>query len=182
MRIALMLALILAACTNNPSKLDIDPAGATPAGGLGSGSSALDEVFGEMRDYTMQMVPVFLAWDGNCDTQVDRLLTLEPLVKKIRMNIENVDEQALRARLMPHKDEVQKGIEAELAKTGKTMKDLEDNEIQIKTKCAAEPKFRDAMDRIGVFKKKMPPSHQGFVPPANPTPAPAVPAPAVPAK
>jgi len=176
MRIALLLAVLLAACTNNPSKLDTDPAGATPAGAHGSGSAALDELFDEMRDYTMQMVPVFLAWDGNCDTQVDRLLTLEPLVKKIRTNIENVDEQALRARMMPHKDEVQKGIEAELAKSGTTMKDLEDNEMQIKTKCAAEPKFRDAMDRIGVFKKKMPPSHQGFVPPANPSPAPPAPA------
>ncbi|CAN5599560.1 hypothetical protein BH11MYX1_BH11MYX1_40020 [soil metagenome] len=184
MRTALLLALglgLLPNCTNNPSKLDQAPEGSPPAGGLGSGSAALDEVFSEMREYTMAMVPIFVAWDGNCDTQVDRLLTLEPLVKKIRANIESVDEVALRDRMMPHKDEIQKGIEAALAKTGKTMKDLQDNEMQIKTKCGAEPKFHAAMERIGVFKKKAaPPSHQNFVPPANPTPAPPVPAPAAP--
>lgn len=189
MRTALTLALVLAACTNNPSKLDKAPEGAPPAGGAGPGpgtgtdSAALDEVFGEMRDYTMAMVPIFIAWDGNCDAQVDRLLTLEPLVKKLRANLEKVDETALRNRMMPHKDEVQQGIEATLAKSGKTVKDLEDTELQIKTKCGADPKFHDAMDRIGVFKRKAaPPGHQNFVPPAHPTPAPPVPAvPAAPA-
>ena len=183
MRTALMLALVLAGCTNNPSKLDQAREGAPPAGGPGVGpgsstdSAALDEVFGEMRDYTMAMVPIFVAWDGNCDAQVDRLLTLEPLVKKLRTNLEKVDEAALRNRMMPHKDEVQKGIEAALAKSGKTVKDLEDTEQQIKTTCGADPKFHDAMDRIGVFKRKAPPpGHQGFVPPAHPTPAPAAPA------
>lgn len=188
MRTALLIAHVLAllpsltACTANPSKLDQAPeASASAAGpGSGSGSAALDEVFSEMRAYTMAMVPIFIGWDGNCDAQVARLLTLEPLVKKLRANIASVDEVALRNRMMPHKDEIQQGIEAELAKSGKTMKDLEGNELQIKTTCGADPKFHDAMERIGVFKKRAaPPSHQNFVPPANPSPAP--PAPAAPA-
>ncbi len=173
MRTAL-LALVLAACTNNPSKLDNAPAGAVPGGG----SASVDEIFNEMKQYTMDMVPVFTAWDGNCDAQVSRLLTLEPLVTKIRANLEHVDENDLRAKMMPHKDEVQKGIEDLLAKSGKTIKDLETAEMDIKQKCGADPKYQDAMDRVGVFKRKAPPSHQNFVPPAHPTPAPPVPAPA----
>jgi hypothetical protein len=159
MRFAFALA-ILVAC-NTPSSSDPTPAPATPAGSAKPAppDPAVVQAVADMAQYTVDMMPIMIPWDGNCDAHIKRMLAIEPFVKSLRDRAAALseDQQAeVKRELGDHRDEILAKVDAQLAAANMRRADIDKREAEIKAKCGADARYQDAMDRIGVFKAKSP--------------------------
>ncbi|MEO7091620.1 MAG: hypothetical protein ABI175_00125 [Polyangiales bacterium] len=107
--------------------------------------------------YTLQLPAILLAFDGDCAAHATRLLALEPLVSSIRTRSADLSADELRQikeRMGAHKAEIFGKLDAQLAEKHATRADVEAKEAATKTTCGDDPKVKDAMDRVGLYKKK----------------------------
>ena len=97
-----------------------------------------------------------MSFDGDCDAYADRLLTLEPLVKSIRAITDAHPDVEVQVKgfMKLHKDDVLKKLDAAVKALGTTREAVETKEADAKAKCGDNARVHDAMDRVGVFKKK----------------------------
>jgi len=98
---------------------------------------------------------------GNCSAIADQMLTLEPLAQKIRATGAAIEADPERAqkkkqRIGEMKQGVMQHYEELLKPLGKTMADITKKEAEMKTKCAGDPKWEDAIERTGLMKKRKP--------------------------
>lgn len=106
--------------------------------------------------YAEKLPTVLIAFDGDCAAHATRLLVLEPLVSSIRARSADlsVDEvRQVRERMAARKTEVMARLDTLLAEHHVTRADIEAKEAAVRTACANDPKVKDAMDRVGLFKK-----------------------------
>jgi hypothetical protein len=118
--------------------------------------SPVDQLGEQTLEYMEQMPAVLLSFDGDCDAYADRLLTLEPRVKSIRaISAEHPDaEVQVKGYLKLHKTDVLAKLDAAVKALGTTREAVEAKEADAKAKCGDNARVQDAMDRVGVFKKK----------------------------
>lgn len=120
----------------------------------------IDSVVADTLTYVDQLPGILIAFDGDCGAHATRLLTLEPLVASIRKRSEELRasradaDKVLKDRLMTHKTETLGKLDDELRAKGLTRADVEAKERAVKAACDADPRVKDAMDRVGLFKKK----------------------------
>jgi hypothetical protein len=115
--------------------------------------------------YTLRMVPLLAAWDGDCTKQIERMKQLEPAVQQIRADEEKVApgfDDRIKQYMMAHKPEVVGQMQAAITATTLTQAQLAANDAAIKAKCTGQD-YADEMNKIGVMKKN--PS----LPPATPS-------------
>lgn len=119
---------------------------------------ALDQFMADFLEYGERVVPMLAKFDGDCSAMADRLLTLEPLTKKIRAEGTALDQTKIKQRAAESRDKIMQRY-AELAKSlGMTTADIDKKEAEMKSKCASDPKWLDAQERTGLMKKKKPTS------------------------
>jgi hypothetical protein len=145
-RLCLVLA-IAAACSKKPEP---------PAG-----DADVEAFLADFIAYGDKSVVMLASFDGNCSTIADQMLTLEPLAQKIRTNGLAIEADPARAakkkqRIGEMKQGVMQHYEELLKPLGKTMDDITKKEAEMKTKCAGDPKWEDAIERTGLMKKKKP--------------------------
>jgi hypothetical protein len=140
----------LAACEKSSSQ--------QPAQAVGVDNAAIDAMVEHMLQYTDQMLPLDLAWDGDCAAQAKRLMVLEPLGQKIRaesreLEADDAKRTAFKAAMAGKRDEVMAKVKQHLAAAGVTEADIDKRTSEMETKCANDPAFVDAMNRVGLRKK-----------------------------
>lgn len=135
-----LVLVLLAACART------DPA--PPA------ADKIDGIVADTVTYMNQLPAILIAFDGDCAAHATRLLALEPLVASIRARSADVDHDVLRDRLQARKAETVAKLEEQLKAKGLTRAEVEAKETAVKAACGGDPKLKDAMDRVGLFKKK----------------------------
>ncbi len=113
----------------------------------------------DMMAYTEKVVPMMLAFDGDCGAQAKRMLELEPLAQKIRAEGEALEgspasQAAFRATMASKKADVMARMKAKLDAAGTTEEAIGKTEKAMNDKCGSDPAFQDAMNRVGLRKKK----------------------------
>ncbi len=152
---AMLRSLLVIACVSACERAEPTPAATPPAP-----ADKLDGIVDDTLAYMDQLPPILLAFDGDCGAHAARLLALEPLVSSIRKRSEELlttnpdSPQLLRDRLMTHKSATLAKLEEQLRAKGATRADVEAKERDVKTKCGDDARVKDAMDRVGLFKKK----------------------------
>ncbi len=147
-----LFVILLAACEKSSPAPAPDPA--PPDHDQIISSVATDSI-----SYAEKLPPILIAFDGDCAAHATRLLALEPLVSSIRSRSADLspDEvRQVRERMAARKTEVLARLDALLAEHHVTRADVEAKETAVKAACAGDPKVKDAMDRVGLFKKKTP--------------------------
>ncbi len=149
-RLCLILVL-LAACSSKKSD--------APA--AGSGDAEIEAFLTDFLAYGDKSVVMLASFDGNCSAIADQMLTLEPLAQKIRARGTAIEADPARAaqkkqRIAEMKQQVMQHYADLLKPLGKTMDDIAKKEAEMKTKCAGDPKWEDAVERTGLMKKKKP--------------------------
>ncbi len=133
------------------------------ASGSGSGSGSadveVDAMVNEMSEFTERMVPLILAFDGDCAAQAKRMLTLEPLATKLRASVAALDadparQAAVRAQIAGRKADSDAKMKATLSAAGATDADVTKKGADMDAKCGSDPAFQDALKRAGVRKKQ----------------------------
>lgn len=146
---AWLLLIVLAACEKSSPAPAPDPA--PPDRDQIMSSLAVDSI-----TYTQKLPGILLAFDGDCAAHATRLLVLEPLVSTIRARwaeLSTEEVRGVRERIAARKTEVFAKLDADLAEKHATRADVEAKDAAVKTACANDPKVKDAMDRVGLFKK-----------------------------
>ncbi len=139
-----LLLVLLAACERS------EPAAApTPAP-----DDKVDRIVADTLSYMNQLPAILLAFDGDCGAHAQRLLVLEPLVASIRARSTEVDHDQLRDRLQAHKAATLAKLDEQLKAKGVTRAEVEAKETTVKAACGEDARVKDAMDRVGLFKKK----------------------------
>lgn len=152
---AMLRSLLVIGCLSACERAEPTPAAPPPVP-----ADKLDGIVDDTLTYMDQLPPILLAFDGDCGAHATRLLALEPLVASIRKRSDELlaanpdSPQQLKDRLMTHKTATLAKLEEQLRAKGMTRADVEAKEREVKTKCAADPRVKDAMDRVGLFKKK----------------------------
>ncbi len=149
----LLLVIALVACERaSPAPTPTDSAAAL---------KLRDSIVADTIEYGFKTPPILLAFDGDCSAQADRILTLEPLVKRIRHNTLQLligapdgTEADLNARFHERQDEVMAKITEQIVASHHTMAEVDAKEAEMSAKCRNDPKVKDAIHRTGVFKKK----------------------------
>jgi hypothetical protein len=127
----------------------------------------IDAIVTDTIAYTEKMMPMFASFDGDCNRFAETMLGLEPLATSVRAKMKELVAAGADARevaeeidrrIKSQKEQVMPRIEAALARTGKTLKDFEVAAQQIETACAGDPKYADAKERVGLFKKRAAPA------------------------
>jgi len=116
----------------------------------------LSTLAADMVAYTKQLPTILQAFDGDCAAHATRLLTLEPQAQSIRgraVALSPEDNKSVRARMAARKAEILAEIDADLAAKHLTRADIEAKEAAVKAACDTDPKVKDAMTRVGLFKK-----------------------------
>ena len=174
-RTSVLMLLALVACEKSataPAPKPTEPEH-TAATGSGSGSSAsvgggsgegvdraaVDTMIDDMMAYTDQMLPLLVQWNGDCAAQAKRMMVLEPLALKIRaegapLEQDPAKRDAYRAAMAAKKPEVMAQVEKKLSAAGLKSSDLDRIEAEMKTKCANDPAYTEAMNHVGLRKKK----------------------------
>jgi hypothetical protein len=165
MRTALAIVLAFAACKKSSApEAKAEPVGSGSAVGSGIVLGAPIDLAADtkLRDeiitYTMNMVPLLAAWDGDCTKQIERMKQLEPLVQQIRDDEEKTApgyDARIKQYMMAHKAEVVGKMEAAIAATKLTKPQLEAKEAEIKAKCTGQD-YADETNKIGIMRKKSP--------------------------
>ncbi len=114
----------------------------------------IDSIVADTLSYMNQLPGILIAFDGDCGAHAKRLLVLEPLVASIRTRSQDVDPAQLRDRLQAHKSETITRLTEQLKAKGVTHAEVEAKEAAVKSTCGADSRVKDAMDRVGLFKKK----------------------------
>ncbi len=133
--------------------------------GSGSGSAtapdpkAIDAMLADMMTYTDQMLPILAAWDSDCAAQAKRMMVLEPSADKIRaemlaLEADPAKQAAFKAAMAGKKDELMAVVLKKAAAVGLSKDDLDHREADMKSKCADNAAFQDAMNHTGLRKKK----------------------------
>ncbi len=158
MRIALAAVVLFVGCKKDHKD---DPAQQTPVVAPGSAATPPNDpeflaMTQNILGYTSSMVPVLASFDGDCKAHVQRMLTLEPMALKISAYADAHPEfdGQMKAWMMAHRTEVGMKMEQAVIATKLSKLELGKKEADIKAKCASDPAFQDAMNRIGVMKKK----------------------------
>ena len=151
-----LVAAALLGC-GKPSPAPVPPPVVATPRPADAATDPLAPLIADTLAYTDKLMPIMLAFDGNCDAHADRLLVLEPLVTSIRARGEALDDaqrQEMRQRMMAMKDEVLAKVDAQLAALHASRDAVEAKDRAIKAACSDNARVKDAMDRVGVFKKK----------------------------
>jgi hypothetical protein len=133
---------------------------ATPSGsGSGVDTTAIDTMVNDMMSYTEKVLPMMLAFDGDCTKQANRMLELEPLAQKIRaegapLESDAAAQASFKAAIAIKKPEVMARMKAKLDAAGTTEEAIGKTEKAINDKCGNDPTFQEAMNRVGLRKKK----------------------------
>jgi hypothetical protein len=133
-------------------------ASSTPAG-AGSTAGSPEALLAAMLDYSDQMVPIVIGFAGDCDATAKRMVALEPLARTIRTQGEAIEanptaRDAFRERMRGAKDGALARIDAQLKAVGATREDMDRKEAEIKKTCAGNPAYLDAVQRVGLKKKR----------------------------
>lgn len=165
--VGILLAVLLASgCSKSKSATESKSAGSASAGSAaptGSGSSTdtsmVDAIVSDMMAYTEKVVPMMLAFDGDCAAQAKRMLELEPLTQKIRAQMEAIESDpaavdAYKAEMARKGPEVKARVMAKLEAAGTSEAAVDKAEQTLKDTCGNDPAFQDAMNRVGLRKKK----------------------------
>jgi hypothetical protein len=161
----LLALLALAACEKaTPAKTaDGSNAGPGSAAPASAAKPLIKQITTDSLAYSSASLPVMMAFDGDCKAQIDRLLTLEPLAKKIRaattqlVALDPAGQADVKAELMKHKAPAMAELTSWLDDHHATMADADAKEQAIRKACGDDPAFGAAMDRVGVFKKRTAP-------------------------
>lgn len=150
MKLCLALALVVMACSKSAPE---------PAPAPAPDPQAIDTLVANMMAYTEQTVPLLLAWDGDCAAQATRMLALEPMATKIRaqgavLEADPAAYSAFKAAMAAKKEAVMAAVEAKLTAAGSSLKDMSTRERAIREQCKTDLAFNQAMDRVGLAKKK----------------------------
>jgi hypothetical protein len=159
--------LLLSGCSKSKSATESKSTGSAPAGsaaptGSGSGSGAdttmVDAIVSDMMAYTEKVVPMMLAFDGDCAAQAKRMLELEPLAQKIRAQMSAIESdpaavEAYKTEMAHKGPEVKARMMAKLEAAGTTEAAIDKAEQALKDKCGDDPAFKDAMNHVGLKKK-----------------------------
>ena len=113
----------------------------------------------DMMAYTDQMLPLMTQWDGDCPAQAKRMMVLEPLALKIRaegalLEQDPAKRDAFKAAMAAKKAEVMAQVDKKLSAAGLKSDDLDRIQGELNTKCANDPAFTEAMNHVGLRKKK----------------------------
>ena len=151
-RAAIVVAALVAVLAGGCKKTD-------SCSGSGSADAEVEAMVNEMNALSEQMVPLILAFDGDCAAQAKRMLTLEPLGDKLRASVAVLDsdparQAAVRAQMQRSKAETEAKMKAKLTAAGVTEADVRAKGQDMDTKCGSDPAFQDAMKRAGVRKKQ----------------------------
>lgn len=117
----------------------------------------LSALAADMIAYTKQMPGILQEFAGDCPAHATRLLVLEPLARSIRTRAGALtpdETKSVRERIAARKVEILAQIDADLAAKHLTRADIEAKEAAVKAACDNDPQVKDAMDRVGLFKKK----------------------------
>jgi hypothetical protein len=174
MRYALLVVLGLVACKKSTPAPEAkpEPVGSGSAVVVAPVDDAADtKLREEIMAYTLKMVPLLAAWDGDCTKQIERMKQLEPSVQQIRADEDKVSpgfDERIKSYMMAHKAEVVGQMQAAITATKLSQAQLGANDAAIKAKCTGQD-YADEMSKIGVMKKNpsLPPA-----PPPTPTPTP----------
>jgi|SRR5664279_2136056 len=158
MRTALAIVVALAACKKSSApEAKPEPVGSgsavAPAPVVDTDADV--KLREEIMRYTLKMVPLLAAWDGDCTKQIERMKLLEPLVLQIRDDETKVApgfDDRIKEYMMAHKPEVIGQMQAAITATKLTQAQLGANDTAIKAKCTGQD-YTDELNKIGVMKK-----------------------------
>jgi hypothetical protein len=138
-------------------------AGSTGSNAAGSGVAGTDAavaaMVADMMAYTEQVVPLMLAFDGDCAAQAKRMLVLEPIATRIRAQGAALESDparvaAFKAAMELKRPELMAQMKAKLGAAGTTEVDVDRKDKDINAKCGSDPAYVDAMQHVGLRKKK----------------------------
>jgi len=132
-----------------------EDAGSTPA----AMDHMVDVMVDQMAEYTEQIMPIALAFDGDCLAEATRMLDLEPLAQQIRDTLETVESDPAqlalyKARMKAKQPEITAKLAAALKATGLSQAEADAKEKLLKAACANDPAFKRAVARVGLKKKQ----------------------------
>jgi hypothetical protein len=157
--------LLTAGCSKSKNATEDKPDGSAAGSAAPSGSGAstntkvVDAIVTDMMAYTEKVLPMMLAFDGDCAAQAKRMLELEPLAQKIRAQMAAIESDpaavsAYKAQMMVKGPEVKARMKAKLDAAGTSEADVEKVQKSMEDKCGNDPAFKDAMNHVGLRKKK----------------------------
>jgi hypothetical protein len=140
----LVLVLVLASCEKAA------PPAADPL---------IDGLIGDLTAYGEKSVPMLAAFDGDCGAFADKMLALEPLAQAVRARQDQLEKDparlaAARDRVKAETPAMKAHYEPLLKPMGMTIADIDRKEVELKTKCSDDPKYRDAEQRTGLRTRK----------------------------
>jgi hypothetical protein len=140
-----LLVIALAACEKRK------PAPVSPDRDL-----LLSALAADMVAFATQANGIALDFNGDCAAHANQLLTLEPLVASLRTRAADLTAEETRnvgSRIAARKGGILAAIDVQLAERHLTREQGDAKEAQVQAACANDPKVKDAMDRVSIYKK-----------------------------